>query len=198
MTRPDMTDKLIHFTGPSSDAGRAQGALLKILAEKQLNGGTGMIKGGHQCVCFTEAPLTSLPGGLVNPSSYSRYSPYGIMFEKKHIFSLGGRPVVYQSDAEYAALPQSLQWRHVRYEPDAHSPVDFTWEREWRFKTATLAFKPTDVAIIVPDTAFAEYLQDQHSMEQEALVEMYSMMIDSSLAEHYREDFPWRIVPLKP
>jgi hypothetical protein len=36
-----------------------------------------MIRSGDYCVCFTEAPLMSLASGLVNPSNFSRYSPFG-------------------------------------------------------------------------------------------------------------------------
>jgi hypothetical protein len=47
-----------------------------------LVGGGTKIRGGYDCVRFTEAPLASLGQGLVNPSVYSRYFPFGIMFEK--------------------------------------------------------------------------------------------------------------------
>ena len=76
--------------------------------------------------------------------------------------------------------------------------IDFTWEREWRLNLAELTFTPNDAALIVPDRAFAEYLKDQHDMEQEYSVELYSVAYGRRLAEQYRQDFPWRIFPLRP
>jgi hypothetical protein len=44
------------------------------------------IRSGDLSVCFTEAPLISLATGLVNPTNFSRYAPFGLMFDKKWIF----------------------------------------------------------------------------------------------------------------
>jgi len=105
----------------------------------------------YKCVCFSEAPLTSLQDGLVNPDAYSRYSPLGILFKKRKIFELGGRPVIYQTDEEFEGLPSEYRWRHVRYEPHRDEPIDFTWEREWRIKCGALRFDPSCAGVVVPD-----------------------------------------------
>ena len=52
--RPDVSEKLIHFTkGESWD--HAFGTLLSILTEGVIRGDREMIKGGYDCVCFTES-----------------------------------------------------------------------------------------------------------------------------------------------
>lgn len=192
MPRPDISDKLIHFTSPRNDLNAACSRLAAILESRSMRASGGLIRGGHACVCFTEAPLTSLAGGLVNPSNFSRYAPFGIMLDKAWLFSKGGRPVIYQRDGEYGALPADSRWRHVKYEPDLTPPFDFSWEREWRIQ-GDLAFRPNEVAIVVPTQEWADSLRDYHDWQQGMDIEMYSMVMDQEIAAQYREDFPWRV-----
>lgn len=196
MPRNDISDKLVHFTsGDTLDDAFAR--LSQIVNERILRGGNGMIRGGYQCVCFTEAPLASLQGGLVNPDAYSRYSPFGVLFDKAEIFRLGGRPVIYQSDPEFQLLPNELRWRHMRYEPDADPPVDFCWEREWRVQTDSLEFDTAIAGLVLPDGAWLDRLVDAHHEQQEWRVYEYSFVVDRQLAELYREPFEWRVFLLE-
>jgi len=147
-------------------------------------------------VCFSEAPLKSLVNGLVNPAAYSRYSPFGIVFEKRWIFGQGGRPVIYQPDDEYTTLNETHRWRHMRYEPTNHDPVDFTWEREWRIRTDALQFDPAHAGIVVPEGDWTRLLKNAHNEQQAWQVFEYSQVLDMHLAEEYREPFGWRIFPI--
>lgn len=161
---------------------------------RRLVGSGEKIKGQHPCVCFTEAPLTSLQSGLVNPSAYSRYSPFGIMFAKRWLFNSGGRPVIYQTDGEYSQLPDAMKWRHMRYEPGS---IDFTWEREWRVQRDAIDFSPCNAAIVVPSTQWARQLVGEHDAEQDYEVRAYSLIMDELLASQYKESYPWQIVVLE-
>jgi hypothetical protein len=193
MPRPDISDKLVHFTsGESLDY--AYGRLCWIIDEYRVVGSGEQIRGGYRCICFSEAPLISLKDGLVNPNAYSRYSPFGIIFDKSWIFSLGGRPVIYQPEDEFSLLPPELQWRHMRYEPNGAPPIDFTWEREWRLQVHELILDPAHAAIVVPDRKWADRLVAEHEERQDWLVQEYSQVMDSVLAEQYRDAFPWRVV----
>jgi hypothetical protein len=192
MSRQDITDKLIHFTQGANDEAAYQ-RLRKIVDEMGLVGSAHLIKGGSPCVCFTEAPLDALPGGLVNPDRFSRYAPFGLLFEKSWVFAHGGRPVIYQSDAEFELLPEALRWRHVQYEPGV---IDFTWEREWRVQCDALKFTPKEVAIVVPTEAWAHRLIDEHGADQDLEVEMYSMVMDHQFAGLEREAFAWTVIAL--
>src|SRR6516165_2798679 len=96
--RKDLTDNLIHFIRFDSDKGPYK-TLSQILREHRLVGGTGHIRGGYQCVCFTELSFRLYAhSGFVNPRGLSRYSPFGIMVPKDWLFERGGRPVIYQTD----------------------------------------------------------------------------------------------------
>src|SRR6266496_5366041 len=127
MSRKDICPQVIHFT-KGANADEAFARLRAILAEGRLLGASGNIKGGYRCVCFTEAPLGVLPAGFVNSTAFGRYLPFGIMFDKRWLFANGGRPVIYQTDGEFADLPEEFRWRHVRYEPAGAPGIDFTWE----------------------------------------------------------------------
>jgi len=196
MAREDISDKLVHFT-KGDTFNDAFGNLRSIVNEHRLIGGSGYIKGEYNCVCFSEAPLSSLEHGLLNSSAYSRYSPFGIVFDKKWVFAKGGRPVIYQPDSEFDLLPESHKWRHVRYEPTTDEPVDFSWEREWRIHTDELYFDPSVAALVVPDQDWANILIGEHEAEQDYKVMQYSLIMDEDLAMQYRESFEWLIYVLR-
>jgi hypothetical protein len=193
--RSDISDKVVHFTSGNS-LEDAFGNLCQIIEGRRINGNSNKIRGGYQCVCFTEAPLTSVEGGLVNPKAYSRYSPFGVIFEKSWIFGLGGRPAIYQPESEFTLLDESLKWRHVRYEPCATPPIDLTWEREWRIQTSALEFSPEIAGLVVPSRQWAQRLRDSHAEQEDWRVLEYSMIMDAMLAELYREEFSWQIFTL--
>lgn len=192
MLREDISHRLIHFTKGESFENAYQ-IIRNIIHESRLIGSNGFIKGGYNCVCFSEAPLTALECGLLNSSAYSRYSPFGVVFDKKWIFEQGGRPAIYQTDAEYDALPDDFKWRHVRYDLSADEPIDFTWEREWRMLTNQLEFNPLVADIVLPDSSWANRLVAEHDSSQNFNVLQYSQIMDAELAEQYRESFDWRI-----
>ncbi|HEU4747510.1 MAG TPA: hypothetical protein VFS56_03350 [Gemmatimonadaceae bacterium] len=146
--------------------------LRTILNEKRLIGGKAMIRGGYRCVCFTEAPFDQLRAGLswsisrYNKSENRRFQPYGILFGKGYLFDIGGRPVIYQSHDEYDALPEALRYRHVKYEPNANPPVDFTWEREWRLHTDELRLDPENCTVLVQTDAEREEMANMWFPEE--------------------------------
>jgi hypothetical protein len=195
--RPDISPYLVHFTKGESyeDAFARQ---RKIIADKKLIAGSGFIKGGYSCVCFSEAPLTGLTSGLVNESYYSRYSPFGILVSKKWLFERGGRPVIYQSGQELHLLPEDLRWRHVLHElRDGYSYADFTWEREWRIKCDYLEFDQSSAQIVVSDQSWADRLISEHNTAENYRVMQYALIFDEVQAEAYRERFRWTLVKLR-
>jgi hypothetical protein len=55
-----------------------------ILQQRRLLGSARLVRGAIPCVCFSEAPLTSLEHGLINDAGFSRYSPFGNTHRKRH------------------------------------------------------------------------------------------------------------------
>lgn len=195
--RFDISDKLIHFTGGGGECmDDAFARLRAIIREGRLIAGNRMIRGGYRCVSFTEAPIAAFAPAFVSQFPFTRYSQFGLMFEKNWIYERGGRPVIYQPDSDFHLLPEDLRWRHVRFEPIGEQVVDWTWEREWRILCDELAFAPAEAAIVVPNEQWANELRRVHDDDQDMIVELYAQAIDQEIAEMWREKFPWRVVPL--
>lgn len=196
MARQDISDYVVHFTKSDGDASDYD-RIRKILSERRLIGTDRLIRGAHTCICFSEAPLAALENGLLNSSSYSRYSPYGVIFHKSWMFQQGGRPVIYQPYDDYDDLPPSAQWRHVTYDPTSTPPIDFTWEREWRLPKEELYFDNASAAMIVPDQAAAKSIIADHHLEEEARMHAYSQIFSEEEVQMYYEDFLWNFYTLK-
>lgn len=190
--RADLSEYLIHFTKGDSLEDSFEN-LKNIVKHQRVYGSNRKIRDGSNCVCFSEAPISSLPTGLLNPSFYSPYSPFGIMSTKERLFSLGGRPVIYQPENEFAHLDDSNSWRHCRYEPPK---IDFTWEREWRLKTESYDFSPYDTQIILPNAAWSFRLTQEHAEDQQWQTIQYSQIMDELIAQQYEEPFVWTIIEL--
>jgi hypothetical protein len=192
MQRNDISERVVHFTKGQTFE-ESFSTLCKILNERCLMGGNGLIKGLHSCVCFTETPVETYGKAMQKPScpGFGRYHPFGVSISKEWLFERGGRPVIYQSDEEYADLPESHCWRHVRYEPAAS--IDFTWEREWRIKADLLRFEYQDVLVVLPDSSWLKKLEDLH-LNHCAYDEMhYGQLFGATLAYQYAWwPFPWK------
>jgi hypothetical protein len=157
------TEKILNIVRPNHTigfSGTASGVLKKILYEGELRG-TSKWTHGHDCVCFTEAPIQEFNAifQLVELASSEherpRYEPYGVAVSKRWLFENGGRPVIYDTPGAFATYPAALQHRFVPYDPAAG--IDYTWEREWRVPTSRLALDPKQTLAILPtsDEAFS-------------------------------------------
>lgn len=187
----------MHFTsGATWD--EAFASLCRIIDERRLFGSGRLIRGGYRCVCFSEAPLPLVPGGLVNSDAYSRYAPFGVMVDKSWLFARGGRPVIYQPDREFDQLPEPLRWRHMRFDLDATPPVEFTWEREWRMQVDELVLDPSFAVLAFPTDAWAARLREAFDEQQDWQVAEYALVLDQTIAEAYREAFSWCVTSLRP
>lgn len=193
--RTDISDSLIHFTR-GSNWDEALAKLIEIAKSGVILGGSGYIKGGYRCVCLTEAPLPAVAGELLNDGSFTRYSPFGIVLPKEHVFDHGGRPVIYQTDGEFEQLPEAARWRHVRYDPTAEPPVDFTWEREWRVQCDALAISPAEAVIVLPNPEWLNRFQTAWHADEEIQLESYATILDHLVLEQMKQPFPWRVVCL--
>ncbi|HTQ40289.1 MAG TPA: hypothetical protein VMJ32_14785 [Pirellulales bacterium] len=114
------------------------------------------IKGPRPAVCLTDQPIWALVKMEQLRLWNKRYSGYGLAYYKPYLHCHGARPVIYGDEnilgslapaghREYRkdreiyinGIPSHLQYLWARYLPawpnDDNPPIDFTWEREWRF-----------------------------------------------------------------
>jgi hypothetical protein len=202
LQRDDISPVLVHLIR-GDILEDAFAILTSIAREAQLRGGNGKVKGKYRCVCFSEAPLATLGQFLARPGVHGvKYKPFGVVVSKAWLFEQGGRPVIYQSDAEYQALPEGLRWRHVRYEPHSlENVVDFTWEREWRIKVDYLRIDPSVAQLLVPDTAWAERFWHENTFEEinDTLASTYASLTgvpEQAWVERVIHECPWSTVAI--
>lgn len=164
--RPDFSYFIAHFTtdraplsnhddNPANEfAGKsAKDKLINILAEKKIHASK-MPWTGCLAVCFTECPWSSLLDHA------TRYSSYGIGFNKSFVFAKGGGPVYYVRPKEFsrqgwqkAVLPfvtpflPSYAPKSVK-DSASIGVCDFTHEREWRVPH-DFSFDYKDVKFII-------------------------------------------------
>lgn len=189
MIRDDLSNKLIHFTKGTPE--EATVAFRSIIKEEKLRGGTGFIKGGFKCVCFTESPIAKFPHILASPKAFDfPYAPLGIMVSKLWLYKQGGRPVIYQPDEEYDDLNDNQKYRHKRYEPDKN--IDFTWEREWRIKTDSLRLDPYETTLIVRGRSWEKELFQDH-----ADIQRSAIMALGDVGASYIEPCLWHFIVLE-
>ena len=167
IVRRDMGSMLFHFTRRSADKHHsAYYMLTKILSDGKLKGAN--CDGAGNCVCFTESPIEefnsvfSLNAIASKNEERVRYEPYGIGVSKEWLFGKGGRPVIYDSSAEYLSDAERYRWK--KYDPTRS--IDYTWEREWRIKTDALELDSQQTLVIVPTADEAFEVFDEH-VEQE-------------------------------
>jgi hypothetical protein len=146
-----------------------------ILAEQRLRAaaGSGM---RAPAVCFTEKPLAAIKDTLLGRESDIRrrqavltWSPYGIMFEKDYLRSLGVSPVVFGEDPPngiepgmFVPLGDKSYWIH---------------EREWRIPK-DLRFDREEAIVLVPNfeqvKVFGVTLE-KHDLKVKGILPLYEL-----------------------
>ena len=193
MIRDDLSNKLIHLIrGDTID--EAFNKLYNIMREVTLRGGTGYIKGGYRCVCFTETPISKLGYVLANPDVENlRYKPIGIMLDKKWVFEQGGRPVIYQPTSDFEKLPEDFRYKHVCLELDRPgTPVDLTWEREWRLHKNELPLPIESTTVILPKRAWRDVLVEIHMREVQGECKVLGKKAALAVTP-----YPWHVIVLE-
>lgn len=176
MIRDDLSDRLIHLTRGSSEDPKKNreesvGNLISILDSGALKGGNGFIKGGYICACFSEAPVSKLPYIIANSVVHKfKYSPYGVMVEKRWFYQQGGRPVVYGPPEDFDLLPEEMKHRYVQLHLGKPYDIDFTWEREWRLRSDSLVLDPATTTVILPDRIARDVFSDRFGAKWHYLV----------------------------
>jgi len=174
-SRVDICGQIVHLTRGNTIEGFQLSplqVLIRILRERRLQGSSpssGFIVGNRPAVCFQDAPLYSIcqnidfDRALVKDAGggRTRYTPTGLMFPKPYVYSLGGRPVVYeQTEVAKQLLPQEEWWRIVRFDmANPESFIDWTHEREWRLPD-DLQFDIAQATVVVANaTSFKHFFE---------------------------------------
>ncbi|MBQ1564911.1 MAG: terminase [Clostridia bacterium] len=152
MPRPDQSFYLAHFTkngeqynsenhpnNPTIEQMSALERLVSILMQKRIIA-SNVPWTNRRAVCFTECPWGSLLRHADN------YSPYGLGFTKKLVYSRNGNPVIYANPTLFHSqgwseeahtlvtpfVPFYAADKIKKCPPFYGRSVDYTHEREWR------------------------------------------------------------------
>lgn len=156
-TRSDHTDYLVHWTKGTPE--EAFEALSSIAVDEEIRGGIFGVRSGDNCICFSEAPVDFFH------ERKGDFKPFGIRVSKRWIFSLGGRPVIYQPIDEYKLLPPNLSWRHVDFDLTGLKRRDYSWQREWRLRQDRLHLPVDQVTLVIPQEEYREELKRRFENE---------------------------------
>ncbi len=138
--RPDLSNKLIHFTKGNNDD-EAFENLYSILTDKCIIATKANKLNKSHIVCLTETPLNIIiEHGFTNHTGYTNYRKFGLMFNKEDIYNCySGRPALYLEKDCFNKLSDDIKWRFTLFEPSfkykempKKDSIDFSWEREWR------------------------------------------------------------------
>ncbi|MEW5723272.1 MAG: DNA-processing protein DprA [Thermodesulfobacteriota bacterium] len=186
-TNLDHRDWLLHFTrrcpGPwpgqnlcdyyeslargDENAGHtAFDTLGRILGERRLRASGRLIRGGHPSVSFTARDLSEVNDLLYWRAALARWNvePYGLALDRRRLFALGARPVIYGDEGVWGRLPEGERHRF-----QLHRPPGTAWkgEREWRLPgdLDLGLLGPGGCLIIAPTLSEAEELGERHGLE---------------------------------
>ena len=188
MIRDDLSNRLIHLTKGSMS--NAKTTFFKIISDNKLIGTSSSSKGTDKVICFSEAPISKIAQIIASDNiEKMRYRPFGFMFEKLYLFEKGARPAIYQTGSEYKMLKEEQQYRHVKFE--LNNNIDWTWEREWRYKSGELVLEPEQVTLIIPNREIEEELKSEHHgrVARASLVTQFGASIVGQ--------FPWHFIVLE-
>lgn len=138
--------------------------LMRILQQRRLIASNRTIRGGFPVVSFTSAPLMELPEMRCFRTHRMRwdFEPYGLCVRHAALVRAGARPVIYgteqvweqlgDSDAPYFQLNEPSIDLSDSNHPGANSGIDWSREREWRYRgnLDLTAFDPADILVFVP------------------------------------------------
>jgi len=178
--RSDQSQFLAHFTKGAN----AYDNIVSILNDRCIRAGT-LHWNNRPAVCFTECPWPSL---IKHAESYS---PFGIGFNKAHIFGAGGGPAYYvradhfdkQNWSEHVFTFVTPFWPAYRpktlrgKEHLSGKTVDYSHEREWRVPH-DFRFDHSDVEFVVLKSyeemaRFPKPLKNAIGRDKFILVEIY-------------------------
>lgn len=110
--------------------------------------------GGDPVICATEMPIYSLIEYVKSRHDPTMVGGYGIAFLKKEFFKMGARPVIYglsnkenlkyKEDGQYIRILKETdlslveQYRYVPFNLFHNKWIDWSHEREWRWKMTDL------------------------------------------------------------
>lgn len=150
------------------------------------------IYGKYPAVCFTEMPISEFVKTSIDRQlKGQKISNYGLIFNKKELFKIGSRPVIYGTSLETkvvdngnikelkpAIFDEKELYRFVAFKLDRLPyPIDWTHEREWRYPNYDYKYFPID-DVLLGDDETSEELKELYRLREEERIDFHGLNID--------------------
>jgi hypothetical protein len=157
---------------------------LQILSTWSYRNGNSTIRGNFPVTCFTDMPISAFVATSIERlSKNQKISNYALVFDKKQMFEIGARPVIYGT-TRGEELPETEKYRFVSYDPTRIPyPIDWTHEREWRwanFDFVSKGIPPFDDGDFEIDEETAELMR----LRDEERIEFHGLNLDKHPLSH--------------
>ena len=108
-------------------------ALARLLATGRIMATNMLTRDQQPVVCFSNLPVTEIGKQKIFRQHLGRwdFSPYGIAVDRKHLFELGARPVIYGNETTWQNLSPE-QRPFFQLATSKTGTLDWTQEQEWR------------------------------------------------------------------
>lgn len=164
---------------------------LQILSTWSYRKGQRTIYGPYPAVCLTEMPISEFVKTSINRQlKGQKISNYGLIFNKKDLFNIGARPVIYGASNKvnvidngdikllYPAFFEEKElYRYVAFDLDRIPyPIDWTHEREWRWPNYKYVYHSIDSVLFEEDCS--KELEELYRLREEERIEFHGLNID--------------------
>lgn len=164
----------------------------QIISTWSYRNGQRTIYGVYPAVCFTEMPISEfVKTSIVRQSKGQKISNYGLVFNKKELFKIGARPVIYGTsietnvveNGEVKLLSPSIfdereLYRYVAFKLDRFPyPIDWTHEREWRWPNYKYQYHSID-SVLWGDEECNDEIKELYRLREEDRIGFHGLNID--------------------
>lgn len=153
----------------------AYNTLLKILNSGKVKAsfstfdGNKTVRGNKKAVCFQDSSFDEMNEIITGEKWFGmnqKYREFGIQIEKKKLFSLGARPVIYDRVSDVIKyIDKSLYWRLVNIDFNDKNCIDWTHEHEWRI-LGDVMLESGDFRVIVKTEEYKKRLIHEPGMKK--------------------------------
>lgn len=165
---------------------------LQLLSTWSYRKGQRTIYGKYPAVCFTEMPISEfVKSSIDRQSKGQKISNYGLVFNKKELFKIGARPVIYGTSQDVNVIDDGLDkalspnifhekelYRYVAFKLDRLPyPIDWTHEREWRWPNFDYKYYPIDLVLWEEEECDKE-LNELYRLREEERIDFHGLNID--------------------
>ncbi len=165
---------------------------LQLISTWSYRKGHRTIYGEFPAVCFTEMPISEfVKTSIDRQSKGQKISNYGLIFDKKQMFKIGARPVIYGISRPVSVIdkngakfltPEVFDkkelYRYVAFKLDRLPyPIDWTHEREWRWPNYDYKYYPIDL-VLWGEKECDEELKDLYRQREEERIDFHGLNIN--------------------